>query len=370
MRDELLELPVYERDWVVVGSTEHDMLDLGYRQVDTQFPVFIHPETGDEYALARREVKTGPGYKGFRVEAGPDVSLEEDLARRDLTINAIAQSPDGILIDPFGGRADLDAGWLRHITPAFAEDPVRLLRVARFAAKLGRWGFRVAHDTHHIMRQMSASEEVHHLRFERVWSEMRKSLETEQPWRFFEVLNSVGTLAVILPELAHAMEVSEGHGNAQVVPPVAALKKVAIMSDELAVRFAAVFTPVLDRSNVDTLCTKLRPQGDCCDLLRRSVAARSQLDHLSVAQGSDLLSFFNEERAFQVPCRFAALLTVCRAQGDYERIVQRLESALSAAAAIQAKDLLSLGLKGAQMRLALDERRAAAIDQRLDPINR
>jgi len=158
VRDRLLGLPVEERDWVVTGATEQEMAALGYQQVDADFPVFLHPESGEEYALARREVKTGPGYKGFRIETGPDVTLEEDLARRDLTINAMAEADDGTLIDPYGGRDDLEAGLLRHVTPAFVEDPVRLPRVARFAAKLAGYGFRVAHDTFTLMEQTECFE--------------------------------------------------------------------------------------------------------------------------------------------------------------------------------------------------------------------
>jgi len=171
VRDQLLGLPVRDRDWVVVGATEAEMLERGFRRADAEFPVFLHPDTGEEYALARRETKTGPGYKGFRIDAGPDVTLEEDLVRRDLTINALARDQAGRLIDPFDGEADLEQGLLRHISPAFVEDPVRLLRVARFAARLGRWGFRVAHGTHRLLQRMAASEDLAALRPERLWQE-------------------------------------------------------------------------------------------------------------------------------------------------------------------------------------------------------
>ena len=147
VRDRLLGLPVGERDWVVVGATEKEMLAQGFTRLDRDFPVFAHPETGEEYALARTETKTGPGYKGFEVYAGPDVGLEDDLRRRDLTINAVAEAEDGELVDPFGGRQDLDDGLLRHVSPAFVEDPVRLLRIARFAARFGGFGFRIAHGS-------------------------------------------------------------------------------------------------------------------------------------------------------------------------------------------------------------------------------
>ncbi|MCB1904166.1 MAG: rhodanese, partial [Gammaproteobacteria bacterium] len=188
VRDRLLGLPVRDRDWVVVGATEAEMLQQGFRRADSDFPVFLHPQSGEEYALARRETKTGPGYRGFSIEAGPEITLEQDLIRRDLTINAIAEDEAGNLIDPFAGQQDLAAGVLRHVSPAFVEDPLRLLRVARFAARLGRWGFRLSHTTHGLMQRMAASEELATLRGERLWQEMKQALAEDQPWRFFQVL--------------------------------------------------------------------------------------------------------------------------------------------------------------------------------------
>ena len=176
VRDKLLGLPVKERDWVVVGATPAQMLALGYKQVGKDFPVFLHPETHEEYALARTERKTGPGYKGFVVHADTDVTLEEDLQRRDLTINAIAEAPDGSLIDPYNGQRDLDARLLRHVAPAFTEDPVRILRVARFAARFAAQGFHVAEATQALMCQMVASGEVDALVPERVWQEIARGL--------------------------------------------------------------------------------------------------------------------------------------------------------------------------------------------------
>lgn len=181
VRDKLLGLPVRERDWVVVGATPQQMLDLGYKPVGKDFPVFLHPETGEEYALARTERKTGPGYTGFAFHAAPDVTLEEDLRRRDLTINAMAEDAAGNLIDPFNGREDLDAGLLRHVSSAFAEDPVRILRLARFKARFGKWGFKVAHGTHALMKRMVASGEVDALVPERVWAETLKALGEDRP---------------------------------------------------------------------------------------------------------------------------------------------------------------------------------------------
>ncbi|HEY8540030.1 MAG TPA: multifunctional CCA addition/repair protein, partial [Steroidobacteraceae bacterium] len=202
VRDELLGLPVRERDWVVVGAEPQELLDRGFRPVGKDFPVFLHPETNEEYALARTERKTGPGYRGFETRFSPDVTLEQDLERRDLTINAIAKDPEtGKLIDPFGGERDLRDRVLRHVSPAFVEDPVRVLRVARFAARFAPLGFTVAPETIELMRQIAASGELDALVPERVWLELHKTLQMPAPWRFFEVLRDANALAVIFPEI-------------------------------------------------------------------------------------------------------------------------------------------------------------------------
>ncbi|HKI64236.1 MAG TPA: multifunctional CCA tRNA nucleotidyl transferase/2'3'-cyclic phosphodiesterase/2'nucleotidase/phosphatase, partial [Burkholderiales bacterium] len=198
VRDELLGLPVADRDWVVVGATPEQMTAAGYRPVGRDFPVFLHPETKEEYALARTERKSGRGYRGFTVYAAPEVTLEEDLRRRDLTLNAMARTEDGKLIDPFGGERDLRAGLLRHVSEAFAEDPVRILRVARFAA---RFDFRVADETAALMRRMVETDEAEDLVPERVWQEFAKGLVESHPRRLFEVLSDCGALARLLPEL-------------------------------------------------------------------------------------------------------------------------------------------------------------------------
>src|ERR1700691_6250794 len=201
VRDALLGVPVKERDWVVVGSSREELLRLRYREVGRDFPVFLHPDSHEEYALARLERKVAPGYRGFTVEFGPDVTLEQDLGRRDLTINAIAQAADGSLIDPFGGKRDLEARRLRHVSEAFAEDPVRALRVARFAARFAPLGFKVAPETLTLMRGMVESGEVDALVPERVWQETLKALRSERPSVYFEVLRECGALKKVFPEL-------------------------------------------------------------------------------------------------------------------------------------------------------------------------
>ncbi len=201
VRDALLGMPVKERDWVVVGGTREELLRLKYREVGRDFPVFLHPETHEEHALARRERKVAPGYRGFSVEFGPEVSLEEDLARRDLTVNAMAQSSNGALVDPYGGKRDLDARILRHVSEAFIEDPVRILRVARFAARFAPLGFRVAPDTVELMRSMVLRHEVDALVAERVWQESEKALREPSASTFFKVLRECGALERIYPEI-------------------------------------------------------------------------------------------------------------------------------------------------------------------------
>jgi tRNA nucleotidyltransferase (CCA-adding enzyme) len=201
VRDQLLNLPVKERDWVVLGETPESMLKQGFRPVGKDFPVFLHPESHEEYALARTERKTGPGYKGFAIHAAPDVSLEQDLLRRDLTINAIAMTPEGRIIDPYGGQRDLQNRILRHTSPAFAEDPVRILRVARFAARYRHLGFKLHEETRSLMRRMVAAGEADHLVAERVWAELLKALNEPFPSAFFYTLRDCDALATVFPEI-------------------------------------------------------------------------------------------------------------------------------------------------------------------------
>lgn len=201
VRDELLGYPVKERDWVVVGGTPQDMLDAGYTQVGKDFPVFLHPKTKEEYALARTERKSGRGYTGFAVHCDPDVTLEDDLSRRDLTVNAMARDAEGALVDPYGGSADLEARILRHVSPAFVEDPLRILRVARFAARYAHLGFTVAPETNALMQEIVAQDELAELPPERIWVEMERALRERSPQVFVQVLRDCGALKNLLPEV-------------------------------------------------------------------------------------------------------------------------------------------------------------------------
>lgn len=244
VRDRLLDLPVTEKDWVVVGETPDSMMAKGFKPVGKDFPVFLHPDTHEEYALARTERKTGPGYRGFAVYAAQDVTLEEDLKRRDLTINAMAIDSNGVLIDPYHGRQDLEQRVFRHVSPAFNEDPVRILRVARFAARYQYLGFSVATETQRLMAEMVSDGEVEQLIAERIWAELYKALQERAPVAFFRVLKACGALAVIFPELEglfgvpqperHHPEIDTG------VHCLMVLEQASLLSDKPEVRLAAL----------------------------------------------------------------------------------------------------------------------------------
>jgi tRNA nucleotidyltransferase (CCA-adding enzyme) len=244
VRDALLGLPVEERDWVVVGATPDELVGLGYKRVGKDFPVFLHPRTGEEYALARTERKTGRGYTGFTFDTAASVTLEQDLERRDLTINAIARGGDGEIIDPWAGRADLDARVLRHVSPAFREDPLRVLRVARFAARFAPLGFTVAPETLALMRGIVDDGELEALVPERVWHETEKGLATPRPEIYFETLRACGALARVFPEIEKLFGVPQPerwHPEIDTgVHTLMALKLCASLSSDVAIRFAVL----------------------------------------------------------------------------------------------------------------------------------
>jgi len=244
VRDELLGLPVGERDWCVVGATPDELLASGYRRVGKDFPVFLHPETGEEYALARTERKTAAGYHGFEFDTSTAVRIEDDLGRRDLTINAMARNPDGRLIDPFGGARDLEQRQLRHVSPAFREDPVRILRAARFAARFARLGFRIADETLALMRAMVDEGEADALVADRVWQETERALGEYAPRVYFEVLRDCGALAVVFPEIDALFGVpqpAKWHPEIDCgLHTLMVLEQAAMLSPDVEVRFAAL----------------------------------------------------------------------------------------------------------------------------------
>lgn len=337
VRDRLLGLPVKERDFVVVGTTAAELLRRGFQQVGRDFPVFLHPWTKDEYALARTERKTAPGYRGFVVHAEPGVTLEQDLERRDLRVNALALAPDGTLIDPFGGLADLEARVLRHCSPAFAEDPVRILRVARFAARLAPLGFRVAPETLDLMTQMVQAGEVDALVPERVWQELAKVLGEDRPSVFCEVLRACGALARLLPEVDRLWGVpqpAKWHPEIDTgVHAMLVLDMAARLSVQPVVRFAALChdlgkgtTPKEiwpshrgheERSVqlLDAVCDRFRVPSRFRELARITARYHGLVHKLDELRDTTILDLLEGADAFRRPERFQQMLTACEA--DY-----------------------------------------------------
>lgn len=391
VRDELLGLAVRERDWVVVGSRPEELLAQGYRAVGKDFPVFLHPETNEEYALARTERKTGPGYRGFETRVSPDVTLEQDLERRDLTINAIAKDDAGALVDPFHGQRDLQDRWLRHVSSAFVEDPVRVLRVARFAARFGSLGFRVAPETLELMRKIAARGELDALVSERVWQETQRALTADQPWRFFEVLREANALAIIFPEInalfgvpqpeAWHPEIDSG------VHTMMALQQATRLSADPIVRFAALVhdlgkatTPQREWPShiaheqrgvpiIERLCDRLRIPN-----AYREVAVLASRYHLNVHRAAELrpktiLELLENTDAFRRPERFGQFLLACEADArgrkglenrDYGQ-VDRLRRAREVAASTSLDAIDREGLNGPQIAERLRKKRVRAL---------
>ncbi len=359
VRDELLGLPVADRDWVVVGATVEDMIRLGYKPVGRDFPVFLHPSTREEYALARTERKSGRGYKGFTVYAAPEVTLEEDLRRRDLSINAMARDESGTLIDPFGGARDLDAGVLRHVSEAFAEDPLRILRVARFAA---RYAFRVADETMALMRRMVDEGEVEELVAERVWQELARGIMEKTPALMFEVLERCGALARLLPEARPVFE-----ERARRAAFDAALARAASQQASLAVRFALLgwFMPDDGEPRLRALCERLRVPNEPRELAL--VALRSRASLVAAERGTprELLDLFKLADAFRRAERFAELLALARATDLSGKALERVARALAAAAGLDAGAIAAAAASSAEIPRRLDAARERAIGEAL-----
>ncbi|HWI38637.1 MAG TPA: multifunctional CCA tRNA nucleotidyl transferase/2'3'-cyclic phosphodiesterase/2'nucleotidase/phosphatase [Burkholderiales bacterium] len=338
VRDELLGLPVQDRDHVVVGSTPQEMERLGYKPVGKDFPVFLHPETHEEYALARTERKSGRGYKGFTVHASPEVTLEEDLQRRDLTINAMAKADDGTIIDPFGGRNDLKKRILRHVSDAFVEDPVRILRTARFAA---RFGFSIAPETLALMKRMVDSGEADYLVPERVWQEFSKGLMEDEPERMFELLEATGAQQKLFPELRERVGIS----------------------GSLPVRFARLAWP-LKESEVQALCERLKPPGEVRELALLACRNRVALRASRLATPQALLELLRRADGLRRPERFQQLVEV--AQRDVPVVdTGRLERALEAASAVDAGAIAAAADDPKRIPQLIDAARVQAIERAL-----
>lgn len=391
VRDRLLGYPVKERDWVVVGETPESMIKQGFRPVGKDFPVFLHPHSHEEYALARTERKSAPGYKGFVVHAEPDVTLEQDLQRRDLTINALAMAPDGTIVDPYGGRGDLENRVFRHVSPAFAEDPVRILRVARFAARYHHLEFKLAPETCGLMRSMVESGEADHLVPERVWAELGKALAEQSPSAFFYTLKECGALPVIFPEIADLFGVpqpAEYHPEIDTgVHSIMALEQAALLSEKSEVRFAALVhdlgkalspkdtlphhhghelagLPVLD-----AMCRRLRVPNTYKRLAALVMKFHTHCHRATVLKPGTLVDLLTDLGAFKPQTLLHDFISACEADArgrtglelkPYPQGRYLLEAA-SSASAIDTSVLASRNLQGAEIGEAIRQLRIQAV---------
>jgi tRNA nucleotidyltransferase (CCA-adding enzyme) len=392
VRDALLGYPSSERDWVVVGASPQDMLDKGYQQVGRDFPVFLHPQTKDEYALARTERKQGHGYTGFAVHCDPAVTLEQDLLRRDLTINAMARSESGAIIDPYGGQRDLAAKILRHVSAAFVEDPLRVLRTARFAARYAHLGFTVAAETIELMAQIVHQDELAHLPAERVWTEIERALGERNPEVFIEVLRDCGALQRLLPELEALFGVPQ---TAQYHPEIdtgihtlMALQQAARLTPATDVRFAVLIhdlgkggTPPAEWPRhiaheqrglklVDAVCRRLKSPAAHRELALKACEYHTHCHRALELRGKTLLKLLNATDALRRPDRFEAFLLACEAdargrkgleQRDYPQ-ADYLRRALEIARDVGAAQFTQAGMEGRALGAAISAERVRRLD--------
>lgn len=354
VRDKLLGVPVNERDYVVVHATIDDMLALGYRQVGKEFPVFLHPKTNEEYALARMERKVKPGYQGFSFDTSPTVTLEEDLIRRDLTINAMAEDQDGSLIDPYGGQQDLKAKLLRHVSPAFAEDPVRILRLGRFYARYASLGFQIAPETIELMKKMVQAGEVNALVAERVWKELERALGEKNPEKFFEALDSCGALPILFPTIQ-----MEGAG-------IKALIAAAYLDNNPLIRFAVLLFALPDaKQAIADLCNRYRVPNDFRELATLTALHHEKAIHFNQLTADALLTLFNALDIYRREPRFHLFLITCKAIANaaHESFdMQTLHAGAHAAKSADVQTLLAQGLTGKALADAIMDSRLIKIE--------
>ena len=391
VRDRLLGYPVTERDWVVVGETPDAMIARGFRPVGRDFPVFLHPQTHEEYALARTERKTAPGYRGFAVHASAEVTLEQDLLRRDLTINAMAQDESGQLIDPYGGLRDLEARVLRHVSPAFGEDPVRVLRVARFAARYAHLGFKVAEETVELMRNMAASGEVDALVPERVWAELATALAEPTPAAFFAVLRGCTALERRFPEIVRLFGVpqpAEHHPEVDTgIHTLLVLEQAARLSSDPRVRFAALthdlgkgLTPPefwprhrghekAGLGLLENLCARLKAPNDYKRLAEKVMRYHGHCHRACELRPSTLVDLLQRLDALRKNNHLDRFLTACEADAKgrpghedkpYPQ-ADRIRRAQRAALSVTADGLLAKGLRGKALGRELRKLRIKAV---------
>ena len=399
VRDQLLGLPVKDRDWIVVGATPATLLSLGYQQVGKDFPVFLNPKTKEEYALARTERKAGAGYTGFICDFSPTITLEQDLIRRDLTINAMAQSEDGEIIDPYGGKQDLENRILRHISPAFSEDPLRVLRVARFAARYHSLGFKIASETLALMAELAQSGELQHLTEERVWLETEKALNEKNPEIYFETLHKTGALSVLFPEInalygvpnpvKHHPEVDSFIHTMLVLKQAVNLTENNPILNKSAVRFAAIchdLGKALTPQNIlphhygheqagikptRSLCKRLKVPSYFQELAELTCEFHTHIHKAFELRAETVITLFNRFDVWRKPQRFQEFLQVCLADTrgrtgfenkDYPQI-DYINQLLQAANEVDVQQVIADGFEKQEIRNELTKRRILAVKQ-------
>lgn len=345
VRDQLLNRPIKERDYVVVEATPQQMMELGYKQVGKNFPVFLHPKTKEEYALARTERKTGKGHQEFDFEFTPNITLEEDLKRRDLTINAIAQANDGTIIDPYNGQLDLKNHILRHVSDAFAEDPLRVLRVARFAARFE--DFQVHPTTLKLMQQIVKNHEIETLSAERIWQEFEIALKENSPWKFFTVLQDCGALQILMPEILSNLK-----------KYLKALHNAVLLNAPNTVRFATLLHD-LDTKLVKQICSRLKTPRKYHDLAIKTAAQKNNFKNALSLTPEHLLDVLNNLDAFRKKERFQEFLLACESHSNKipSQEFQRLQKVYAITSTISGKEFLNQGLSGLEIKKALDQKR-------------
>ena len=390
VRDHLLNIPVKDNDWVVVGSTPEEMLAHHYKQVGADFPVFLHPDTQEEYALARTERKSGKGYQGFSVDFGKTVTLEDDLIRRDLTINAMAQDDKGHIVDPYKGQQDLNNKILRHVSPAFSEDPLRVLRVARFAARFHHLGFTIADETLDLMRHISGSGELELLTPERVWVETERALTEKSPWVYFEVLRQCRALKICFKELDALFGIPQPEKHPEIdtgIHSLLSLQQASLLTNETDVRFAALMhdlgkanTPQADWPRhiaherlgikpIQTLCKRLKVPNKHKELALKTCEFHTHVHRAFELKATTVFKLFKKTDALRKPDRFAHLLLAstadARGRTGFENTAYHqadyLSALLDAANSIDAKAISASGLPGPEIGKAIEEARIAAI---------
>ncbi len=399
VRDQLLGLPVKDRDWIVVGAVPATLLSLGYQQVGKDFPVFLNPKTKEEYALARTERKSSTGYTGFICDFSPTITLEQDLIRRDLTINAMAQSEDGEIIDPYGGKQDLENRILRHISPAFSEDPLRVLRVARFAARYHSLGFKIASETLSLMAELAQSEELQHLTAERVWLETEKALNEKNPEIYFETLHKTGALSVLFPEIdalygmpnpvKHHPEVDSFIHTMLVLEQAVNLTENNPILNKSAVRFAAIchdLGKALTPQNIlphhygheqagikptRSLCKRLKVPSYFQELAELTCEFHTHIHKAFELRAETVITLFNRFDVWRKPQRFQEFLQVCLADTrgrtgfenkDYPQI-DYINQLLRSANEVDVQQVIADGFEKQEIRNELTKRRILAVKQ-------